>query len=342
MATPRFNTNIHGRLHVFAAAARHLSFTRAAAELNVTPGAVSQQMRQLEERLGVKLFNRARHGVALTAEGQRLAQVVARSYGEVEDVLAHLQAGRIGGILRLRSIPSFLEKWIMPRLPALREAFPHISFRFVAEDSSWSLRDGEFDLAVDLNDGIYPGLTTTPLAREQIFPVCSPRLLERGMPLRGTRDLGAYPLLHDITAWRGSSAYAEWAFYVEQSARYADTDIGDDADAGGDAAAKGGDSRSAGGGDANRSWGDIQRGYTFNRYSLSLEAARAGLGVAIARHVLVTDELACGQLVMPFGRPVPHRKHYVLVYGEWALGDARIRAVHDWFVAQFDAGAAAR
>ena len=129
---------------------------------------------------------------------------------------------------------------------------------------------------------------------------------------------------------------------MEQSARYADTDIGDDADAGGDAAAKGGDSRSAGGGDANRSWGDIQRGYTFNRYSLSLEAARAGLGVAIARHVLVTDELACGQLVMPFGRPVPHRKHYVLVYGEGALGDARIRAVHDWFVAQFDAGAAAR
>ncbi len=335
MATSRFNTHIHGRLHVFAAAARHLSFTRAAAELNVTPGAVSQQMRQLEDRLAVKLFNRARHGVALTAEGQRLAQVVAQSYGEVEDVLAHLQAGRIGGISRLRSIPSFLEKWIMPRLPALREAFPHISFRFVAEDSSWSLRDGEFDLAVDLNDGIYPGLMTTPLAREQIFPVCSPRLLVPGVPLRGPQDLGNYPLLHDITAWRGSSAYAEWAFYLEQSALRA----AGDANVCGDAAAEGGNS---GGGDANGSRGDIQRGYTFNRYSLSLEAARAGMGIAIARHVLVTDELACGQLVMPFGRPVPHRKHYVLVYGEGALADARIRAVHDWFVAQFDGVATAR
>lgn len=298
----RTNAQIHGRLHVFASAARHLSFTSAAQELNVTPGAVSQQIRQLEERLGVKLFNRAPRGVVLTAEGQRLSQVVARSYGEVDEVLSHLQAGRLGGIFRLRSIPSFLEKWLMPRLGLLRAAYPHISFRFVAEDSSWSLRDGEFDLAVDLNEGIYPGLLTTPLVQEHIFPVCAPDMIDASRPLNEPHDLVHYPLLHDITAWRGSYAYAEWSYYLSQ-------------------------------------WGaidvDVRRGYTFNRYSLSLEAARAGMGVAVARQTLITNELTSGALVAPFKLTVPNRKHYVLVYPPGALADPRARAVHDWFVSQF-------
>ncbi len=302
MLSARTNAQIHGRLHVFASAARHLSFTSAAQELNVTPGAVSQQIRQLEERLGVKLFNRAPRGVVLTAEGQRLSQVVARSYGEVDEVLSHLQAGRLGGIFRLRSIPSFLEKWLMPRLGLLRDAYPDISFRFVAEDSSWSLRDGEFDLAVDLNEGIYPGLLTTPLVQEHIFPVCAPDMIRASQPLDEPHDLVHYPLLHDITAWRGSYAYAEWAYYLSQCGA-------DDV--------------------------DVRRGYTFNRYSLSLEAARAGMGVAIARQTLITNELTCGALVAPFTLTVPNRKHYVLVYPPGALADPRARAVHDWFVSQF-------
>jgi len=304
MPSGRNHAQIHGRLHVFASAARHLSFTSAAQELNVTPGAVSQQIRQLEDRLGVKLFNRAPRGVVLTAEGQRLSQVVARSYGEVDEVLSHLQAGRMGGIFRLRSIPSFLEKWLMPRLGALRDAYPDISFRFVAEDSSWSLRDGEFDLAIDLNEGIYPGLLTTPLVQEHIFPVCAPALVRASHPLKTPRDLVHYPLLHDITAWRGSYAYAEWSYYLAQS----------DAD------------------DV-----DVRRGYTFNRYALTLEAARAAMGVAIARQTLITDELSSGALVAPFDLAVPNRKHYVLVYPPGALGDPRVRAVHDWFVARFPA-----
>ena len=302
MNSPRVNAQIHGRLHVFASAARHLSFTSAAQELNVTPGAISQQIRQLEERLGVKLFVRAARGVVLTAEGQRLAQVVAHSYGEVDEVLTHLQAGRIGGTVRLRSIPSFLEKWLMPRLPQLRDTYPDLSFRFVAEDSSWSLRDGEFDLAIDLNEGIYPGLLITPLKHEFVFPVCARSLIQPAYPLDHAYGLTNYPLLHDITAWRGSYAYAEWSFYLEQ--------IGADGI-------------------------DVRRGYTFNRYSLSLEAAKAGLGVAIARQALITDEITTGQLIAPFGRPVTNRKHYVLVYTPGALSDPRVRALHDWFVTQF-------
>ncbi|MCF4992808.1 LysR family transcriptional regulator, partial [Pseudomonas gessardii] len=157
-------------LHVFACAARHLSFTRCAEELHITPGAVSQQIRQLEERLGFRLFHRRARGVELSAEGQRLAITVSEAYGSIDAELQRLDAGMISGTLRLRSIPSFLGKWLTPRLPRLQQRFPDIQLRLVAEDSSMALHEGDFDLAIDLNDGSYPGLLSTALLDEQIFP----------------------------------------------------------------------------------------------------------------------------------------------------------------------------
>ena len=113
-------------LQVFACAARHLSFTRCAEELHITPGAVSQQIRQLEERLGFRLFHRRARGVELSAEGQRLAITVNEAYGSIDAELRRLDAGMISGTLRLRSIPSFLGKWLTPRLPRLQQRFPRI------------------------------------------------------------------------------------------------------------------------------------------------------------------------------------------------------------------------
>ena len=209
---------LHGQtyvwLHVFACAARHLSFTRCAEELHITPGAVSQQIRQLEERLGFRLFHRRARGVELSAEGQRLAATVSEAYGSIDAELQRLDAGMISGTLRLRSIPSFLGKWLTPRLPRLQQRFPDIQLRMVAEDSSIALHEGDFDLAIDLNDGSYPGLLSTALLDEQIFPVCAPSLLRGRPPLHGPADLVHFPLLHDITAWRGSYEYAEWEFYL--------------------------------------------------------------------------------------------------------------------------------
>lgn len=103
----QLNGQVFVWLHVFACAARHLSFTRCAEELHITPGAVSQQMRQLEERLGYRLFLRRARGVELSAEGQRLAQTVAEAYGSIEAELLRLDVGEIRGTLRVRSIPSF-------------------------------------------------------------------------------------------------------------------------------------------------------------------------------------------------------------------------------------------
>lgn len=293
------NAQTQAWLQVFACAARHLSFTRCAEELHVTPGAISQQMRQLEERLGFKLFHRIARGLELTAEGQRLASTVNQASGLVDAELRRLNAGQFGGVLRLRSIPSFLGKWVMPRLPKLQARFPDIQLRVVAEDSSWSLREGEFDLAIDLNDGSYPGLASTSLLDEQIFPVCAPSLLEGRPSFDRPEALDHYPLLHDITAWRGSYEYAEWEFYLAS--------IGAPAL-------------------------DVRRGHTFNRNHLTIEAAIAGMGVAIARRHLITNELERGALVIPFGVSVPARKRYVLLYAQGALADPRVRSLHDWLV----------
>ncbi|MFJ4388891.1 LysR substrate-binding domain-containing protein [Pseudomonas soli] len=286
-------------LHVFSCAARHLSFTRCAEELHITPGAVSQQMRQLEERLGFRLFLRRARGVELSAEGQRLAQTVAEAYGSIEAELLRLDAGEIRGTLRLRSIPSFLAKWLTPRLPRFQQRYPDIELRLVAEDSNQALHPEDFDLAIDLNDGSYPGMLSTPLLDEQIFPVCSPALLRGRPPLHGPAGLTHYPLLHDITAWRGSSEYAEWEFYL--------------------------DGIGAGG-------LDVRRGHTFNRNHLTIEAAIAGVGVAIARRTLLNDELERGALIVPFGVPIANHKRYVLLYPPGGLSQPGARAVHDWLV----------
>lgn len=293
------NAQTHAWLKVFAVSARHLSFTRAAEELHVTTGAISQQIKQLEERLGFKLFRRLPRRLELTDEGQRLAGVVDDAYQAVGLEVYRLRSGLMSGILRLRALPSFLAKWLMPRLPRLQARFPDIELHIAAEDSSLSLRDGDFDLAIDLNDGHYPGLSITPLMDELIFPVCAPSLMRGRPPLSRPDDLAYYPLLHDVTAWRGSHDYAEWEHYLTAIEA----------------------------GHVN-----VRRGYTFNRNQLSLEAAIDGMGVAIARCTLITNELKTGQLVAPFARRVATDKRYGIVYPQGALDDRRVLAVHDWIV----------
>ncbi|MDW5378906.1 transcriptional regulator GcvA [Halomonas sp. HP20-15] len=293
------NSQTHAWLKVFAVSARHLSFTRAAEELHVTTGAVSQQIKQLEERLGFKLFRRLPRRLELTDEGQRLAGVVDDAYQAVGLEVHRLRSGLMSGILRLRALPSFLAKWLMPRLPRLQARFPDIELHIAAEDSSLSLRDGDFDLAIDLNDGHYPGLSITPLMDEMIFPVCAPSLMRGRPPLSRPDDLAYYPLLHDVTAWRGSHDYAEWEHYL--------TAIG-------------------------ASHVNVRRGYTFNRNQLTMEAAIDGMGVAIARRTLITNELKTGQLVAPFAQRVATDKRYGIVHAPGALDDRRVRAVHDWLV----------
>lgn len=300
---PNAPASVHARLAVFACAAHRLSFTQAASDLSVTTGAVSQQIKALEQWLGYKLFRRLARGLELTDEGHRLLAAVDPAHDAVNLAIARLHAGELSGVVRLRSLPSFLSVWLLPRLPRLMRRYPAIELQVVAEDSSLSLRSRDYDLAIDLNDGDSPGFLTTSLMKEEIFPVCSPQLMEGRRPLVTPDDLAAYPLLHDMTAWRGSQPYAEWERYLEAiGARV-----------------------------------DVRRGYMFNRNHITIEAAIAGMGVAIARRTLTTDELASGRLIAPFDQIVATGKRYCIVHAAGALDDRRVRAVHDWIVEEAQA-----
>jgi len=293
---------VHARLKVFLAAAHHLSFTQAGEELHITTGAVSQQIKSLEDWLGVKLFRRLSRRLELTDEGQRLRVAAQPAYASIDLAIGRLRGGALSGVVRMRSVPSFLATWLVPRLPLLMQRHPAIELQLEAEDSARSLRDGEFDLAIDLNDGAYPGFQSTPLVEEDIFPVCAPELLQGRPALTRPEHLAHYPLLHDMTAWRGSQPYAEWERYLKA---------------------------------VGAPQVDVRRGYMFNRNHITIQAAIAGMGVAIARRMLTTNEIASGKLLAPFGKQAATTgKRYCLVYPAGALDDRRVQAVHDWIVEQ--------
>lgn len=294
-------SQVHARLKVFLAAARRLSFTQAGEELHITTGAVSQQIKLLEAWLGFRLFRRLPRRMELTDEGQRLLTAVHPAYAAVDLAIGRLRGGTLSGVVHMRALPSFLTTWLVPRLPRLMQRYPAIELQVEAEDSNRSLRDGEFDLAVDLNDGAYPGFQSTLLVEEEIFPVCAPALMRSRPALATPEDLDHYPLLHDMTAWRGSQPYAEWERYLKA--------IG-------------------------APHVDVRRGYMFNLNHITIQAAIAGMGVAIARRTLTTDELVSGRLIAPFAQSVMTGKRYCLVYPSGALDDRRVAAVHDWIVAE--------
>lgn len=294
---PTAPSQVHTRLRVFLSTARHLSFTRAGEELHITTGAVSQQIKLLEDWLGQRLFRRLPRRIELTDAGTRLLAAVDPAYSAVDLAIGRLRGGSLSGVVRVRALPSFLATWLVPRLPKLMARYPQIELQVEAEDSTYSLRDGEFDLAIDLNDGTYPGFQSTLLLEEDIFPVCSPRLLHGRPRLDSPEDLQHYPLLHDMTAWRGSPPYAEWERYL----------------------------RAIGAPQV-----EVRRGYMFNRNHITMQCAIAGMGVAIARRTLITDEIDSGRLVAPFDQTVRTGKRYCLVYSAGALADPRVATVHDW------------
>lgn len=294
-------SQVHARLRVFLAVAQHLSFTRAAEELHLTTGAVSQQIKLLEEWLGQRLFRRLPRRLELTDAGNRLQAATDPAYAAINLAIARLRGGALSGVVRVRALPSFMTNWLVPRLPRLMQSYGQIELRMLVEDSTYSLREGDFDLAIDLNDGVYPGFQSTVLLEEEIFPVCAPQLLQGRPPLDEPLALAHYPLLHDMTAWRGSSPYAEWERYLKA--------IGAPPF-------------------------EVRRGYMFNRHHDTIACAIAGMGVAMARRTLITDELDSGRLIAPFSKTVRTGKRYCLVHATGALADPRVATVHDWIVSE--------
>ena len=192
-------------LKAFDAAARHESFTRAAEELCVTQGAVSQQVKALEAALGIKLFNRERQRLIITEAGRYYLTIVRDALDRIALGTERLLQRQNAGVLTVSTSPDFAAKWLVHRLGHFAEAHSEIDLRVSATLHHVDFAREEVDLAVRHGDGNWPGLDTVQLSAEQLFAICSPKLLS-GRRLTKPADILKFPLIHldsraDWTKW---------------------------------------------------------------------------------------------------------------------------------------------
>jgi LysR family transcriptional regulator, glycine cleavage system transcriptional activator len=183
-------------LRAFEAAARQLSFTRAAEELHVTQAAVSHQIKSLEERLGVTLFRRVGRGLRLTDAAQAYLGEVRGAFARIAEATRRLQALDAGGALNASVLPSFAAKWLLPRLGRFQAAHPEIDLRISAVSEMTDFARDDIDIGIRTGLGAWPGLRADLILTEELFIVCSPKLLDQ-RPLDRPEDLRHHMLLHD-------------------------------------------------------------------------------------------------------------------------------------------------
>ncbi len=265
-------------------AARHLSFSRAADELRVTHGAVSRAVRNLEDHLGVQLMIRATRSVRLTPIGASYA-------AEIRDVLEHLAAATS---VSVSTIDSFAARWLMPRLFRFRRAHGDIDVRVAMSERLTDFVSDGIDIAIRCGGGQYPGLSSELLMKEDLFPVCSPKLLKGRHPLRTPADLVRHTLLHDVFS-------VDWAMWLHS---------------------------------AGIDNVDPHRGPTFLSSDHAIQAAVQSEGVALGRSALVADDLAAGRLARPFELSLPAGFAYYVVYPPRVLQRPNVKTFRDWLMAE--------
>jgi len=281
-------------LRAFEAAARHLSFTKAAAELNVTQAAISHQVKALEEQLGLPLFRRLNRRLLLTDAGQTYVTRLTEAFDDIAEATEQVTSGPGSGSLRISTLPSLAAKWLLPRLSRFRARYPEIDVFVSASHGLADFRRDDLHLAIRYGQGTYPGLESVLLMEDEIFVVCSPQLLASGPPLRTPADLRHHTLLHDTSAEAGRR---DWRMWLE---RIGETGV------------------------------DPDRGPGFSDANLILEAVVAGEGVALTRRSLATGDLAAGRLVIPFGPIQPARNRYYLVYPKGTADIPKVRKFAEW------------
>ena len=282
-------------LQVFAVAARHLSFTKAAAELHRTQSAVSHRVKALEAEIGLLLFNRIARRLELTDAGRALARQVDQSLSDITRTLARLDQ-REARRLTITLLPSVASRWLMPRLPRFYDQNPDIDVRVIADARVLDLRAEGIDAAVRFGLGQYIGYAVTPLMPDKVLPVCSPSFAEARGPIETIDALLEWPLLHDSTT-EGDGSQSDWQSWLNA---------------------------------LSRSGATCDGGQRFSEAGLLIEATIHGLGVALARYSLVADHLASGELVCPLPLSTPTAFAYYLVVRPEATGLPKIARFRDW------------
>ena len=287
----------------FEAAAKNLSFSRAATTLGVTPAAVSSQIRSLEDQLGVQLFTRTSRQMQLTGAGKLLLVGVSEAFATLTRTVAQLSAADTT-TLRVTCSASFAAKWLLPRLERFRAVHPGVDVVIDASDGIVDLNAGGPAVAIRFGHGNYPGMHADRMFEEFVFPVCSPALLTGPHPLRTPSDLRFHRLIH--LEWLASDdTWPDWRSWLLAAGA---TDV------------------------------DSTHGVRISTFALASQEAIAGRGVALGNTSLVGDDLASGRLVRPFAlslRVAPTYAYYVVTpatsvdrplvvaFRNWALAEAR-------------------
>lgn len=293
-------------LRAFEAAARHLNFSRAADELSVTPGAVSQQIQNLEDYVGAALFKRTPKGLLLTDAAQTALPALREAFDRLAEAASLLTAAVDGRRLTLTAPPSFAAKWLVPRLGAFEQAHPQVDVWLSAGIELVDLAAGEVDVAIRYGSGRYPGLEVRRLLNETVIPVISPELLKE-QPLESPDDLKNHVLLHDGSPDLDDSC-PDWSMWL---------------------AARG--LRGV----------DGMRGPRFNQSSLVIEAAANGRGVALAKLTLAQADLDAGRLVAPLQIATAVDFAYYLVHPKAKGRLPQVKAFISWIEAEAAAHEAA-
>lgn len=298
-------------LRAFEAAGRHASFKKAAAELHLTPAAISHQVKALEDYLGIRLFQRRNRALELTDAAKECLPTLTEGFDRLSQAIARMRAGEQTRTLEVRAAPTFAVKWLMPRLHRFIATRRDINVRISAStqsidflrrepagDVEHNLPADDADLSIRFGTGDYPGFRVDKLFPVSITPMCSPRLLHGERALRHPDDLRHHALFHDDAMYLkgGESNWAAWL------AAAGVAEVG------------------------------AARAIRFGQTALALEAAADGAGVALAPPIVAAPDLASGRLVMPFALSLPSDFGYYAVSAEARRGRRAVGAFRDWLL----------
>lgn len=287
-------------IRTFEAVARHNSFTRAAAELNVTQSAASRLVHSLEDYLGVALFLRRSRHIELTDQGRYYNALVKESLDRIEAGTVELISARDGkGTLSIGMLPTFGTRWLVPRLSSFQEEHPEISLNILSSDGELDFTRERIDVAIRFGHGNWPDAIMDPLMGEEIQVVCSPKLMAGPHPLTSFEALHHHRLIRHSTR---PNAWEHWFLAV-------------------------GASRD-----------DLQWGPQLEHFFMIIQAAVAGLGVALLPNYLIEDELRKGTLITPFPIRVAGPGAYYLVTSAAKSELPRVKLFRKWLLAQVERG----
>jgi LysR family transcriptional regulator, glycine cleavage system transcriptional activator len=287
-------------LRAFESAARNLSVSLAAAELNVSPAAISHQVRLFEDFIGLPVLGRSGRGIALTDAGRAALTHIQSGFGKFQAAMDAIDALGEAGTLNISVAPSFASKWLLPRLHDFQAKHPQIDVNVSASVQLVDFARDSVDLAIRYGAGSYDELHSEKLLAESVYPVCSPTLLRSASSLTSLGDLADQTLLHDDSPDNDPSCPG-WDHWLRA---------------------------------AGHSEIDAQRGPRFNQASMVLESAILGRGIALAKSTLAEADIAAGRLVRLFSTEVPVNFAYYVVAPKSKLNLPKVSHFRDWLRAQ--------